>query len=217
MSSATLRMGDVLLALKEAGKAQINPTRIQLQKFIYLTDVLGQIVGRPKPNNGHKTYKNGPYDPRIQNAVDALAFRGVARIAGVWRTPGGHLATQYALAKGGLVVLEKIEGNEDFFAKVWLAQLIGNELRRPGRGWARIVNLVYAEPTYVSTRPSGWGESLDFDNGLKTSSAFLIAAMRRVIESANIQSEVSGEWIVNRFFAYLDDFDANYAILRKEA
>src|SRR5690242_9365902 len=103
------RMGDVMLALREAEKAAVSPTRIQLQKFVYLVDVLGQIVGLLKPVHGHKTYKNGPYDSAIQNAVDALAFRGFVRIAGVWKTPSGTLGTRYGLAPGGELFLRRYD------------------------------------------------------------------------------------------------------------
>ena len=83
------RMGDVVLALGEAEKSHIQPTRIQLQKFVYLADVLGQLVGAMKLREGHKSYFNGPYDAAIQNAVDSLAFRGLVRIAGEPRETAG--------------------------------------------------------------------------------------------------------------------------------
>src|ERR1035438_3464416 len=122
------RMGDVMLALGEAGQAKVRPTKIQLQKFVYLTDVLGQVVGSLKPREGHKTYRNGPYDPAIQNAVDALAFRGLARVAGAWRTPSGHLATSYTLAEPGREFLKKLRGHPALARKVQMAGLVGAAL-----------------------------------------------------------------------------------------
>lgn len=199
------RMRDVVLALNEAKKVRLHPTRIQLQKFIYLADVLGQVVGVLKPHEGHKTYRNGPYDPAIQNAVDALAFRGLVRIAGVWPTPSGRMGTSYAIAAGGVQLLERILSHPSLVLKVKMAELVGDELRR--LGWDRIVRLVYAEPTYVTTRPGGWGSQLRAEDGLQVSTAFVVALMRRVVSTLLEDGEATPEWIVDRFFAFLNDYD----------
>lgn len=213
MSRVINRMADVLLALEEARTAKVRPTKIQLQKFVYLTDVLAQIVGALKPLVAHKTYRNGPYDLAIQNAVDALAFRGLVRVAGVWRTPSGHMGTSYVLADSGVVMLRKICGSSALSRKTAVARLVGAELRE--LGWGRIVDLVYAEPTYVNTRPTGWGERLEVENGLKVSAAFLIAAMRRVATTLSPDHPMAAAWVTNRFFAYLSDFDERFAHNRR--
>ena len=201
------RMGDVMLALGEAARAKVRPTKIQLQKFVYLTDVLGQVVGALKPREGHKTYRNGPYDPAIQNAVDALAFRGLAKVAGAWRTPSGHMATSYTLAGPGREFLQKMQSHPAFARKVQMAGLVGGELR--DLGWDRIVSLVYAEPTFVATRPSGWGSRLAAEDGLAVSAAFIVAVMRRVAGTLSTEHTASPEWVTDRFFAYLSDYARN--------
>lgn len=139
------RMADVVLALGEAEKSHIKPTRIQLQKFIYLIDVLGQLVGAMKLRESHKSYYNGPYDAAIQNAVDSLAFRGLVRIAGVWKTPSGNTGTKYALAAPGQQFLARINDSIEFRRKVEVVKLVGMGVHRSG--WGRIVDLVYAELT----------------------------------------------------------------------
>jgi hypothetical protein len=201
-------MCDVMLAVGEAGRANIRPTRIQLQKFIYLSDVVGQVVGLLKLTQAHKTYKAGPYDPAIQNAVDSLAFRELVRIAGVWRTPNGKLGTSYAISIAGRHFLKRLEGSDALSSKVLITRLVGNEVSR--LGWARIVDLVYAEPTFVANRSAGYGVELDAENGLNLSSAFVFAIARSVIQALDPEKMVSPEWLANRFFAYLNDYDLNY-------
>ena len=210
MQNISNRMGDVLLALGEAEKANVQPTRIQLQKFIYLYDVLGQVVGILKLREGHKTYRNGPYDSAIQNAVDCLAFRGMVRIAGIWKTASGSTGTKYALAMPGQKLTSRLRETPEFARKVQVAKLVGSELHE--LGWSRIVDLVYAEPTFVTTRPSGWGSSLSAEDGLVVSTAFIIAIMRRTVDMLYPSREATPEWIAERFFAYLDDYDRNYAM-----
>lgn len=209
------RMGDVVLALGEAAQAKVRPTKIQLQKFVYLTDVLGQVVGALKPQEAHKTYRNGPYDAAIQNAVDALAFRGLVKVAGVWRTPSGHLATSYMLAAPGRQFAQKISQHPTFARKTQIASLVGAELRT--YGWNRIVSLVYAEPTFVSTRPTGWGSRLAAEDGLKVSTAFIVAVMRRAAGTLDAEHPASPEWITGRFFAYLNDYSRCYGGATKAA
>jgi len=204
------RMGDVVLALGEAEKAQVQPTRIQLQKFVYLTDVLGQVVGTLKLSGGHKTYRNGPYDAAIQNAVDSLAFRGMVRIAGIWKTPSGGTGTKYALAAPGRHLLARLRETPEFARKVHAAGLVGTEMRKVG--WSRIVDLVYAEPTFVATRPTGWGSRLPAEDGLAVSTAYVLAIMRRTISVLSPERGPTPEWIAERFFAYLDDYDKHYAL-----
>ncbi len=202
------RMGDVALALSEAEKAYVQPTRIQLQKFVYLTDVLSQLVGTMKLLEGHKIYFNGPYDAAIQNAVDSLAFRGLVRIAGVWKTPSGSTGTKYALAAPGRRLVSRLDETPEFQRKVRVAKLVGIEMRK--LGWSRIVDLVYAEPTFVAFRASGWGEQLAAENGLTISAAFVLAVMRRVAGIVHPGEKVSPEWFAERFFAYLNDYDHHY-------
>lgn len=202
------RMGDVAFALNEAAQAKVRPTKIQLQKFVYLTDVLGQVVGSLKPREAHKTYRNGPYDAAIQNAVDALAFRGLVTVADVWRTPSGHLATSYQLATPGREFVQKISQHPTFIRKSRMAGLVGAELRV--HGWNRIVSLVYAEPTFVATRPTGWGSRLAAEDGLQVSTAFVVAVLRRAAGTLDPEHPASAEWITGRFFAYLDDYARRY-------
>lgn len=209
------RMGDVVLALDEAAQAKVRPTKIQLQKFVYLTDVLGQVVGSLKPREAHKTYRNGPYDAAIQNAVDALAFRGLVKVAGVWRTPSGHLATSYQLAAPGREFAKKMSQHPAFVPKIRMAGLVGSELRV--YGWNRIVSLVYAEPTFVATRPTGWGSRLAAEDGLTVSTAFIVAVMRRAVLTLDPEHPASAEWITGRFFAYLNDYARRYGSVTQVA
>jgi hypothetical protein len=209
------RMADVMFALGEAEKARARPTKIQLQKFVYLTDVLSQIVGAMKPREAHLTYRNGPYDPAIQNAVDSLAFRGLVRVTGVWRTPSGHLGTSYALSAPGRRFLQRLRSHPSLGRKNSIAGLVGDELRH--LGWDRIVALVYAEPTYVATRPTGWGSPLPAEDGLTVSAAFLVAVMRRVATTLAEERAPSPAWISDRFFAYLSDYDRNSGARREAA
>lgn len=209
------RMADVMFALGEAEKARARPTKIQLQKFVYLSDVLSQIVGAMKPRDAHRTYRNGPYDPAIQNAVDCLAFRGLVRVTGVWRTPSGHLGTSYALSAPGQQFLQRLQSIPSLGRKNRIAVIVGDELRH--LGWDRIVALVYAEPTYVSTRPTGWGAPLLAEDGLTISAAFLVAVMRRVAGTIAEEQAPSTAWISDRFFAYLNDYDRNYGARREAA
>jgi len=208
------RMADVAIALAEAEQARVRPTKIQLQKFVYLTDVLGQVVGLSKPRDGHKTYRNGPYDSAIQNAVDALAFRGLVQVAGVWRTPSGHLGTSYMIAPPGHKFIERLRGAESMARKTYIASLVGAELRKAG--WDRIVELVYAEPTYVATRPTGWGAQLAAENGLSVSTAFVLAVMRRVAGTLSEES-ASAQWMADRFFAYLNDYNSHYGVTASQS
>src|SRR4051812_8205442 len=92
-----LRMSDVGMAMSAASKYGQDLNRIRLQKFIYLLDVVGYIYHLLPPRVAHKTYKHGPWDVAIQNAVDALVFRGFAEASKVQRDPNGKIHATYKL------------------------------------------------------------------------------------------------------------------------
>jgi hypothetical protein len=204
------RMSEVLFALEQAERARVKPTRIQLQKFVYLSDALGQIVGVLRPRSGHKTYRNGPYDAAIQNAVDCLAFRGFARIAGLWRTPSGRLGTSYSIADAGILLLNKIRSSNLFNEHAYVSNAVGDELLRVG--WDQVINLVYAEPTYVAARPTGWGSELKSEDGLRVSTAFVLSVIQRASAELNEGKVPDRDWVVDRFFAFLRDYHENYGL-----
>jgi hypothetical protein len=200
-----VRMRDVGLALGAADTYDRWLTRIQLQKFIYLLDAIGLIFDLLPPSRAHLTYKYGPYDAAIQNAVDSLAFRGFVTASDVRRSPEGDISARYQLSAAGHSWLRRIADTELFASRWDAALVIGRRINT--LGWERLVDLVYAEPTFVSTRPRGYGQLLQVNNGLNNSAAFIIAVINRVLSHGFANTSTSRDLIVNLFFRYLDEFD----------
>lgn len=200
-SKVASRMLDVLIALSEAGRSNIALKRIQLQKFIYLSEALGQLVGVLAQTNGYKTYKRGPYDSSIQNAVDSLAFRGIVSIVSMQNLPNEQIASSYKLSDAGKNLVKKIKNDDRFSRRVRLGTLIGNNLSI--YGWNNIVSLVYAEPTYLAARKRGFGIELPVNDGLSASAAAVIATASRVAFQFDTEESSIDPWIAERFFYFL--------------
>ena len=202
------RMYDVVVALAAAKKHKQLLNRIRLQKFIYLLDVVSFLYEYLPPKRGHLTYKNGPYDQAIQNAVDSLAFRGFVSVYNVEYAPDGKKYAEYSINNVGKSWLERLNRIEGLKVR-WEAALdIGQKVNTIG--WHRLVPLVYAEPTFVRKRSQGYGQQLEPNNGLENSAAFLIEMINRGLSFGFEKKQADRELIIELFFRYLDSYDRSY-------
>lgn len=200
-----LRMRDVGMALEVADMHGQLLNRIQLQKFIYLVDVIDPLYGILPPRVAHLTYKHGPYDSAIQNAVDALAFRGLASIRDIRLSLEGTVSAEYEMSVAGRSWLGKLIGETAITARWSAALAVGEKI--DALGWNRLVDLVYAEPTFVSARPHGYGQRLIPNDGLGNTASFLMALMNYALEHGFGDKPPNQTLIVELFFRYLDEYD----------
>jgi hypothetical protein len=156
------RFKDVLFALAAASEFHESLGRLRLQKFIYLADVLAVAWRRVAKPAGFSPYRNGPYDSRIQNAVDALAFRGLVNVSRLTFRGTKNAESCYGLSPSGQSVVESIANAEEFGDDLQLFREIAREVNR--RGWEHIKALVYAEPTYDAARASNYSQRLRTDS-----------------------------------------------------
>ena len=199
-----LRMRDVVLTLGVAEEYGQNLSRTQLQKFIYLLDVIGYLYEILSPIDGHKTYMHGPYDKEIQNAVDSLAFRGFVEVYSV-KYDSYSKQSSYKLSEAGKQWLKKIIREGGMSLRWEAARLIGNKVNR--FGWGSLVQLVYAEPTFVSARPKGYGQKIEPYNGLENSAAFLFQILEHGLNRGSNNKRPKRELMVELFFRYLDTYN----------
>jgi hypothetical protein len=202
-TSVALRMRDVCLALGVASKYAQRLTRIQLQKYIYLLDVISPVYAMLSPKDGHLTYKHGPYDATIQNAVDALAFCGLVSIAEVKYFKDKSILSEYELSNAGISWLTKLITKETFETRWETTLEIGSHVNR--LGWDRLVDLVYAEPTFLTLRKRGYGVQLRPFDGLENSAAFLLSLIEHSFDGSG--KKLGRSMLVDSFFRYLDQFD----------
>lgn len=198
-----IRMRDVGLSLLASAPHGQFLNRLRLQKFVYLLDQVGQLLRLLPPKAGHYSFRHGPFDPRIQNAVDSLAFRGLVRIARLHKTKDGTIHAEYALTPaGGSWVQSMIE--DPSISNRWrAAQLIALEINR--LGWDRLKELVYAEPAYVAARPNGYGEQLRQLQFSVPSSATIFRAIMHALASG-FEKQPTVDLVVQLYFQYLSRY-----------
>jgi hypothetical protein len=199
-----VRMRDVVLALNAASRFDQMLSRIRLQKFVYLLDVMIYLVELLPPSERHVTYRHGPFDAAIQNAVDCLAFRGLVRIADLRRETDGTTQAKYALTDSGKAWLGKLLSDSQFQVRSQVAASIAEEV--DSIGWERIVALVYAEPTFVTARSLGYGAKLSPHNPLSNSAALVLRTMKRGLRSGFERTTPEPQLLLRLFFLYLRDF-----------
>ena len=201
-TSVLIRMRDVGLALRAAAPYERALSRIQLQKFLYLMDSLAGLYELLPPIEAHYTFRHGPYDPFIQSAVDSLAFRGLAQIRGLVRRSNGNIASEYSLTLAGNRWSDRMRSHKVLAQRSEVAEVVARQVNRIG--WERLIPLVYAEPTFFSSRPEGYGKKLKPQRSSTNSSAYVLQLIRHALPKRN--SLVTRDVIAEYYFDYLDAY-----------
>ena len=211
-TSVLIRMRDVGFALRAVSFHQRALSRIQMQKYLYLMDSLAVLYELLPPVEAHYTFRHGPYDPFIQSAVDSLAFRGLAKIQTLVRRSNGNIASEYSLSPAGFQWSERMRADPVLSERSVLADVVARQVNRIG--WDRIVLLVYAEPTFLNSRPDGFGKKLKPQRASINSSAYVLQLIRHALpsQSALVTRDVLAEY----FFDYLDTYSKAQRSVRLE-
>ncbi len=200
------RMIDVAISLATASSYHEKFNRIRLQKFIYLLDIVGYMYEVLPPAANHISYNNGPYDAAIQNAVDSLAFRGLVKISDVENLPSGKISCQYSLTEAGKKWAETLAEKKELSLRFDAANVVGKKVNK--LGWWRLKDLVYAEPTYIRKRYSGFGQQIDITDGTQATAALLLGIFNAALEERSSDYVLNRELATELFFRYLDNFDS---------
>jgi uncharacterized protein YwgA len=198
----TNRYKDVLFALQAANEVNVNLGRLQLQKLVYLADILAvawRAIAKP---TAFLPYKNGPYDPTIQNVVDALAFRGLVEVTEVAFRQPRITGSSYRLSKAGGHAIETVTVQPTMRDDLDLYREIAKEMDR--RGWNNIKRLVYAEPTYEATSAGGTYRRLQTDTRATNLSWRILNDFQDAF-SIEESLPMSRTNLVQLFFAILDE------------
>ena len=199
-----LRMSDVGISLAAAGKYEHPLSRIELQKFVYLLDIVAYLYEILPPREGHVTYKRGPYDFAIQNAADSLAFRGLIDIVSIKQRKQGEIQTRYILNSSGKRWLGQIIEWRPFIAKWEAALSIAKKINQ--LGWDHIVRLVYSEPTFIDRKTFGYGQRLEPYNGLENTAASFFRIITHGLTYGFDNNLPNEELLIKLFIRYLDEF-----------
>lgn len=201
-----MRVRDVAVCLKAAKKKQFVLSKIQLQKLIYLMDVLSVCLEIVSVENGHYTYYHGPYDKNIQNAADILVFWEFSDVKNIRTTDNGIMCEYFLTIVGEEWIDELLhfDGNTKKrfeIAEGLLDSLVNRNLLK------NLVSLVYAEPLFVKNKSMGYGIDLNLNN-LDQNDFYLFFLL--LIDAYKIKYS-------DKLISFLCDFIVDYLNKRKEA
>jgi len=195
-------MRDVTAALGVAAEYNKPLNRIRLQKFVYLMDAVTVVFRALPPSEGHYTFKHGPFDPAVQNAVDSLAFRGLVSIIALQKTEEGTVFADYTLSEAGHHFFRKMTDSDATASRITVAREVAERVNR--LGWSRLRELVYAEPTFLKARAGGFGRRLVTYKGREVSTGRLLQIITRALSTQGIQP--SRDIVLDAYFEYLDEY-----------
>jgi len=199
---ADLRCKDVIFALSVAGKHSQPLGRLALQKLIYLFDVLAISWRHVGARQGFHPWHNGPYDRNIQNAVDLLAFRGFVGVSELSFRHARNVGCRYLLTDAGSLAVTTLCDDESLANDLELFAEIALEVDR--RGWRKLREIVYAEPTYIGAVAAGAANPLPLGSAAQNLSWVLLKQIRDA-SSFGFRSSMSRKTLVQVFFAMLDE------------
>lgn len=202
MNRNLLRYRDVIMALDVAKDYNVFLGKLQLQKYIYLSDTLALIWQLLGARQGHETFRHGPYDQAIQNAVDALAFRGFINIVESEYQQDGSIRAKYEISSFGQKLVNDLCEEPIFKQRLSVFEEIGRNIN--SRGWSKLKLYVYSEPTFVNERALGWGKNLQVNSALTNLSLQIIWHFQKLAN--NIGHELSREKVTYLYFEVLDEF-----------
>lgn len=201
-----LRLRDVAVCLHSAKRHQFVLSKIQLQKLIYLMDVLCACLEILSVDSGHCTYYHGPYDKNIQNAADMLVFWEFSDVKNIRTTDNGVMC-EYFLTEAGGDWIEELLYNDDNTKKRFevvdnlISSLVNRNLMKS------LVQLVYAEPLFAKNKSMGYGIELNM-NDLEKNDFYLFFLL--LLDAYKLESNEG-------LTAFLCDFIVEYLYKRKEA
>jgi len=157
------RYSEVLYALEGAARHQWGPlAKIQLQKVLFLTEMMGPFQQVIISHLDYRVWHRGPYSRDLQNAVDHLIACGLVKITNYsigaasdtvpTRTNQVEYA-RYQLTDLGVKLIKELidyEGNRDAQELVLLVCDLVDIY-----GLSNVVDLVYQEPTFAELKRAG--------------------------------------------------------------
>lgn len=205
-SAVALRVRDVAVCLFSAKHRQQVFSRIQLQKIIYLMDVLSICLEVVSVEGGHQTYFHGPYDKNIQNSADMLAFWELSDVRNIRANERGFTCEYLLNDRGALWVCDLIKNDENTKKRYEICDYLIEALINRGE-MKSLVSLVYAEPLFVKNKSLGYGVELNL-NYLEDNDFYYFFLLLR--DAYQINGEVD-------LTAFISDFMIDYLIRRKAA
>lgn len=194
------RYSDVLISLYFVDKYNQNKIgKVQLQKLIYLADILAVLWEVLGPKYGHETYKYGPYDKDIQNAVDALVFRGFVDIVSFDISSGKSLDVKYKINDLGLDLYESIRKEKIINKKTDFYSHISYEVNK--RNWFNLKSMVYSEPSFLSNKIEGYGYGFNHLSLLNNDSLRILYDFEKMLKPGE---KISKQNMIAIFFKLLD-------------
>jgi hypothetical protein len=144
----------------------------------------------------------------MQNAVDSLAFRGFVHVHGVQRDNEGNVSATYGLTASGSSFTQELAMVEPFEVRWHIAVDVAAKVN--ARGWGRLKELAYAEPTYAKERIHGFGRRLKPEDRFSNSTASLLETFKRTLRAGFKDVRPSNQVILELFFRYLENY-AHYS------
>ncbi|WP_339292455.1 hypothetical protein MKY48_05410 [Paenibacillus sp. FSL W8-0187] len=195
------RVRDVGIVLYTCKNYDQKLGRLQLQKLIYLLDTLVLCRYLLSVKQGHETYHHGPYDQKIQNAVDLLGFWGLVDITDI-NVQDGKISSNYEISTYGEEwINELINKGEGIYQRFELSRAICDSLSRRN-AFNRIRKLVYAEPTYSRIGQKGYGYNLDLSEYDTNLSSQVVAKMEKIYKTDRIS--VSDKFVADFLIEFLE-------------
>jgi uncharacterized protein YwgA len=128
-----------------------SQSKIQMQKGVYLTQVLAPLYDLAEDYVKYFSYKHGPYSANLQSTIHHLCCLGYISLD--MYEPWSKGKALYSISKKGKTVIADLKKGLMFDKIFNLTRIISNMIDI--YGIENIVEIVYQEPTFLELKEKG--------------------------------------------------------------
>lgn len=178
------RKNEILFALRAIKKVINRPvTRIEVQKIIYLTNILAPLKDFILDYFEFTVWHNGPYSKEIQNSLNNLVSRRLVKMKQykIKRSNGRSFETsKYVINIHGERVINKLikfKQKKEQYAWVYSIVRLINLY-----GIDNVVKIVYQEPTFKHLKENSFGSNIPINDIANNKLLFLAKEIKSIGE-----------------------------------
>jgi uncharacterized protein YwgA len=126
-------------------------TKIQMQKGVYLIQILSPLYDLAEEYVKFFSYNYGPFSAQLQGTIHHLCSIGLIDL--LYYEPGNNGKAQYCISQKGKEAFYKLEALPRFRRMDDLTRIISNMIDIYGLD--NLINIVYQEPTFKKMKNAG--------------------------------------------------------------
>ncbi|NIK69125.1 hypothetical protein [Paenibacillus sp. BK720] len=180
-------------------------TKIQMQKGVYLIQILSPLYNLAEEYVKYFSYNYGPFSAQLQGTIHHLCSLGLVDL--IYYEPGINGKARYTISEKGKFAFSKLSSLPKFNKMVDLSRIISNMIDIYGLD--HLVDIVYEEPTFKKMKIEGQFSKIIKVQGEQNLSTKIIEQFNSISQQMFKREQITIESLIIAYFDYLRASYAN--------